>query len=88
MKLNVKAFALTGGLLWGVGLLGMTWWLIMLEGASDEPIWISRFYLGYRVTPLGSLIGLLWALPDGLIGGALFAWVYNRFATIRTAVAE
>lgn len=32
--------------------------------------------------------GLLWALADGLIGGALFAWVYNRFAAIKTAEAE
>ena len=37
-------------------------------------------YRGYTVTPIGSLIGLVWALVDGFIGGAIFAWVYNRIA--------
>ncbi len=77
MKLNVKAFALTAGILWGIGLLGMTWWMIVLDGASDEPTLIGRVYRGYTISPGGSFIGLLWALPDGFIGGAIFAWVYN-----------
>ena len=37
-------------------------------------------YRGYSISPTGSLIGLLWALPDGMIGGAVLAWVYNAFA--------
>ncbi|MFQ5670866.1 MAG: hypothetical protein ACE5HD_10180 [Acidobacteriota bacterium] len=32
------------------------------------------------MSPSGSLIGLAWALPDGLVGGALFAWLYNLLA--------
>lgn len=79
MKLDIKAFALTTGLLWAIGLFGMTWWLILLEGKAAEPIGLGRFYRGYSVSPIGSLIGFLWALPDGFIGGAVFAWVYNRF---------
>ncbi len=78
MKLNVKAFALTTGLLWGVGLFAMTWWLIAWEGQTGDPTFLGRLYRGYNVSALGSLIGLAWALPDGLIGGALFAWLYNR----------
>ena len=77
MKLNVKAFALTAGILWGIGLLGITWWMIVLDGATREPTLIGRVYRGYTISPGGSLIGLLWALPDGFIGGAIFAWVYN-----------
>ena len=80
MKLNVKAFALTAGLLWGVGLFLITWWIIYFDGITDEPTLIAKFYRGYSVSPFGSLIGLAWALPDGAIGGALFAWVYNRLA--------
>jgi hypothetical protein len=30
---------------------------------------------------LGSVIGLVWGLVDGMIGGALIAWVYNRIVT-------
>lgn len=85
MKINVKAFAMTTGVLWGLGVFLMTWYLILLEGASDDELILGRFYLGYHVNPLGSLIGLAWALPDGFIGGAIFAWVYNRFAGKMTA---
>ena len=77
MKLNVRAFALTTGILWGIGLLGITWWMIVLDGATGEPTLIGRVYRGYTISPGGSFIGLLWALPDGFIGGAIFAWVYN-----------
>ena len=81
MKINVKAFAMATGVLWGLGVFLMTWYLILMEGASDDKLILGRFYLGYRVNPLGSLIGLAWALPDGFIGGAIFAWVYNRLAS-------
>ena len=33
---------------------------------------------GYSISPMGSVIGLLWALADGFVGGAIFAWLYNR----------
>lgn len=80
MKLNVMSAALTLGILWGGGLFLMTWWVILWDGVSSEPFWLSRFYRGYTISPTGSVIGLIWAVPDGLIGGALAAWVYNRFA--------
>ena len=72
MKLNVKAFALACGLLWGVGLFLLTWWIIMFDGATGEPTLIGRLYRGYTISPLGSVIGLAWAFFDGLIGGAIF----------------
>lgn len=80
MKLNVKACALACGLLWGVGLLALTWWIILFEGATGDITFIGRLYRGYSITPAGSVIGLLWGLVDGAIGGAIFAWLYNKFA--------
>jgi len=80
MKLNLKAFALACGLFWGVGLLAMTWWIIAWDGATGDVTFIGRLYRGYRITPLGSLIGLVWALADGLVCGAIFAWLYNLLA--------
>ncbi|MFA5291618.1 MAG: hypothetical protein WC496_01140 [Phycisphaerae bacterium] len=71
MKLNVKAFALTFGLWWGFGLFFLTWWLIVFDGASSEATFIGRLYRGYTVTPLGSIIGLVWAFFDGAAGGAI-----------------
>jgi len=78
MKLNVLAFALTCGIMLGAGLFLATWWIILFGGATDAPTFIGRVYLGYRITPVGSIIGLAWAFADGLIGGAIFAWLYNR----------
>ena len=80
MKLNVKAFALACGSLWGVGLFAATWWIIAFEGATGDPTFIGRLYRGYAISPAGSLIGLVWALVDGVVGGAVFAWLYNLLA--------
>jgi len=77
MKLNIKAFALACGLIWGLGLFLLTWWIIAIEGITEEVTFIGRIYRGYSITPLGSFIGLIWALIDGAIGGAIFAWLYN-----------
>ncbi len=77
MKLNVKALALAGGLVWGLGLFFLTWWVIMLDGATGEATLIGRLYRGYSISPAGSVIGLAWGLADGAIGGAIFAWLYN-----------
>ncbi len=84
MKLNVLAFAVACALLWGVGLFFVTWWIIAFDGATGEPTLIGRLYRGYRISPAGSVIGLIWALPDGFLGGAIFAWFYNLIATRTT----
>ncbi len=78
MKLNVKAFALTCGIVWGTGLFFLTWWVIAFDGVSGDPTLIGKLYRGYTISPLGSLIGLMWAFFDGLCGGAIFAWLYNK----------
>ena len=80
MKLNVKAFALTFGLVWGLGLFILTWWIIAFEGATGDRTFIGWVYRGYNISPCGSIIGLAWALVDGAIGGAIFAWLYNLIA--------
>lgn len=77
MKLNVKSFSLTTGLVWGIGLFLFTWWVIAFDGVTGEPTLIGRLYRGYSISPIGSIIGLVWAFIDGLIGGAIFAWLYN-----------
>jgi hypothetical protein len=84
VKFNVKAFALACGLLWGFGLLLITWWVIIFEGATGELMGIGRVYRGFDISPLGSVIGLLYGFVDGLIGGAIFAWLYNRIVGVNS----
>lgn len=81
MKLNVKAFALAFAIWWGVGIFILTWWIIALGGPTDDPTFLGRIYIGYAVTPLGSVIGFVWGFFDALIAGAIFAWLYNYMGT-------
>lgn len=82
-KLDPKAFGLTCGTLWGLGLFSLTWWRIAWDGSSDEPTPIGKLYRGYTVSPRGSVVGLVWAFFDALIGGVCFAWLYNWFTANR-----
>ena len=77
MKLDVKAFALTCAIVCAGAILLYTWWIIVLEGATGETTFIGRIYIGYNISLMGSFIGAVWAFIDGLIGGFLFAWIYN-----------
>lgn len=54
-----------------------TWWIIALDDATGRVPFIGQIYRGYNISPLGSIVGLGWALIDGAIGGAVFAWLYN-----------
>lgn len=83
MKFDIKACALTCGLIWGLGLFVLTWWVIVFDGPTGEATLIGRVYRGYAISPGGSLIGLVWGFFDGLIGGAIFAWLYNRLSSPR-----
>lgn len=87
MKLDVKAFGLTCGIVCGLGLFLLTWWIIAFDGATGEITFIGRVYRGYKISPMGSIAGLIWGSVDGLIGGAIFAWLYNLIAT-RTSRKE
>lgn len=88
MRLNVKAFALAGGLIWGFGLFLLTWWIIAFDGSTHAVTLIGQLYRGYNISPAGSLIGLVWAFADGLLGGAVFAWLYNLIAKNVTHVSS
>ncbi len=82
MKLDVRAFAVTCSLLWGLGLCLATLWILLMDGPSSDPTLIGRIYRGYSLTPAGAVIGLAWGLVDGAIGGAILAWLYNRVARV------
>ncbi len=80
MRLNIKAFALACALIWGFGVFFLTWWVILFEGSTGATTLLGHVYRGYSISPAGSLIGLVWAFFDGLVGGAVFAWLYNTLA--------
>ncbi len=75
MKLNVKNFAITAGVWLGVAIFTGTWWLFA-RGITDK-VFLQDLYPFYTVSPEGSIIGLLYGLVDGFLGGLIFAWFYN-----------
>ncbi len=84
MKLDIKALALTFGLLWGVAMLLTGIANLIFPGYGQEFLNVMRsIYPGYAATAdIGQIgIGTIYGLVDGAIGGALLAWLYNRFVS-------
>jgi len=83
LKLSEKSLAITPGILWGgacflVALANLFW-----PGCGDSFLaLLSSVYPGYKVigTAGSVIVETLYALLDGFVGGAVFAWVYNFFA--------
>jgi len=78
MKLNVKAFGLAAGIVWAAGVFLIAILCMLTGWAVGFVALLSGVYVGYNPTILGSLVGALWAFFDALIGGLLFAWLYNK----------
>ncbi len=58
-----------------------TWRIIAFDGAAHEMTLPGHPCRGYNISPVGSLVGLVWALGDALVGGAVFACLYNRLSS-------
>jgi ABC-type phosphate transport system permease subunit len=83
MRLNTVAMAIAFGMFWGT--------CVLIVGAANL-IWptygqallqiCASIYPGYHPgSGIGSVIvGSIYALVDGIVGGAIFGWLYNLFA--------
>ncbi len=80
MKLNLKALALSLAVLWGLGffLVGLAN-LIWSGYAAAFLNLLASVYPGYHAAgTFGDLIvGTLYAILDGGLGGLIFGWFYN-----------
>ena len=77
--MNMKAFAVAAGILWGLLLCALTL-LEAARGVGHTLGALAAVYLGYSVTYLGSVAGLVYGFVSGALIGAAFCWLYNRFA--------
>ncbi len=82
MRLNAKLQGLIFGLVAGLGLFIATNWLVLKGGEVVGPhlALLGQFFIGYRVTFLGSLIGFAYAFGAGFVLGYIVARLYNWFA--------
>jgi hypothetical protein len=77
MSLNPKAFGLTGGIIWGLVILVTT---LVSVGTGFAAMFLNiivSIYPGYTISPLGSIIGLIYGFADATIGFYIFARIYN-----------
>ncbi len=83
--LNIKALGLVLGLLFGLIIFVATNWLVLKGGDRVGPhlILLSQYFIGYRVTFLGSFIGFAYGFALGTLSGALLGWIYNKIVAIR-----
>lgn len=82
MRLCMKSTGLAFGLIWGGAMLAFGIANLMWPGYAVAFLDLTAsVYPGYTPGGFGSVIvGTLYGLVDGFIGGIIFAWLYNMFA--------
>ena len=76
--LNVKRFALAGGVVGALYVFVFTWVAISSGHGMEMMKVIESVYPGYHVTAIGSVIGAIYAFIDGCIKLGIVAFVYNK----------
>ena len=74
----VRSCGLTLGIFGAATMFFLAWGVILTGNAAGPPTLLERVYIGYSVTPMGSIIGAIWGFVDWGIAGAIFAWLYNK----------
>ena len=83
MKLSVRGLALASGIVWGGMFLIVGIFNLSSAGYGAHILdFAASIYPGYGgPAGFGSvLIVSLYGVLDGVVGGAIFAWVYNRLS--------
>ena len=83
--LNARVAGLVLGLLFALGIFVATNWLVIKGGDRVGPHLqlLSQYFIGYRVTFFGSLIGAAYGFAVGTLSGAMIGWIYNKIAKFR-----
>ena len=79
MRLNATIQGIVAGLILGLVIFIATNWLVLKGGDVVGPhlSLLSQYLIGYRVTFVGSLIGLGYGLVLGFLAGYFVARMYN-----------
>ena len=85
VRLNATIQGIAAGTILGLGLFAATNLLILKGGPVVGPnlALLGQFFVGYRVTFVGSLIGLAYGFVVGFIVGYVTARLYNWLVGLR-----
>jgi hypothetical protein len=87
LRVSAVLHGIVTGLVFGLGIFIATNWLVLKGGRVVGPhlALLGQFFLGYRVTFAGSLIGLGYGFAVGFLLGFGVACLYNQLLGWRTA---
>ena len=91
VRLNAKYLGLIFGLLLGLLIFIATNWLLIkaeVTPGGERVVGphlrlLGQFFIGYRVSFLGSIIGFLYGFAIGSICGTAVAFIYNKIVYLR-----
>ena len=85
VRLNAKVHGVVTGLVAGLAIFVATNWLILKGGEVVGPnlALLGQFFIGYRVTFVGSLIGFAYGFAGGFVAGYLVAGLYNWLVELK-----
>jgi hypothetical protein len=85
LRVSAAIYGIVTGLIVGLGILIATNWLVLKGGPVVGPhlALLSQFFIGYRVTFVGSLIGFGYGFALGFAVGYATAWLYNQLLGLR-----
>lgn len=85
LRLNASIHGIVFGLIAGSLIFVATIWLVIKGGPVVGPnlALLNQFFIGYRVTVLGSFIGFGYGFLTGFIVGFFIATVYNWILDLR-----
>jgi len=85
LRLNATVHGVVAGIVAGLGVFIATNWLVLKGGDVVGPhlSLLGQFFIGYRVTFVGSLIGFAYGFVCGFIAGYSVARIYNWIADYR-----
>jgi hypothetical protein len=83
--LNAKVLGLILGIIFGLIIFIATNWLVIKGGPVVGPHLrlLGQFFIGYRVSFLGSIIGFFWGFALGSLIGTTIGWIYNWIVDLR-----
>jgi hypothetical protein len=85
LRVSAAVHGVVTGLIAGLGIFIATNWLVLKGGQVVGPhlFLLSQFFIGYRVTFVGSLIGFAYGFALGFVVGYSIAWLYNHLLAFR-----
>ena len=94
IRISIKFMGLVLGILFGLAVFIATNWLVIKGGhINPEGEYVvgphlqllSQFFIGYRVSFLGSIIGFFYGFAIGTISGSALGFIYNKIVDFRNS---